>query len=98
MDDDSLPPPDARGRGAHARGLTDAVWRHARAGRAVEVTDAALDLLAERGLTPPTARAPLRCCICTQLEDPAAEALSGRTGPGDRLIADAKDGKLALRR
>ena len=31
------------------------------------------------------------------VEDPAAEALlSGRTGPGDRLIADAKDGKLVL--
>ena len=59
--------------------------------------DAALDLLAERGFDPTYGARPLRRCICTQLEDPAAEALlSGRTGPGDRLIADAKDGKLVL--
>ncbi len=81
-----------------ARGLTDAVRERMRAlGVQLEVTDAALDLLAERGFDPTYGARPLRRCICTQLEDPAAEALlSGRTGPGDRLIADAKDGKLVL--
>lgn len=81
-----------------ARGLTDAVRERMRAlGVQLEVTDAALDLLAERGFDPAYGARPLRRCICTQLEDPAAEALlSGRTGPGDRLIADAKDGKLVL--
>ena len=81
-----------------ARGLTDAVRERMRAlGVQLEVTDAALDLLAERGFDSTYGARPLRRCICTQLEDPAAEALlSGRTGPGDRLIADAKDGKLVL--
>ena len=81
-----------------ARGLTDAVRERMRAlGVQLAVTDAALDLLAERGFDPTYGARPLRRCICTQLEDPAAEALlSGRTGPGDRLIADAKDGKLVL--
>ena len=81
-----------------ARGLTDAVRERMRAlGVQLEVTDAALDLLAERGFDPTYGARPLRRCICTQLEDPAAEALlSGRAGPGDRLIADAKDGKLVL--
>ena len=81
-----------------ARGLTDAVRERMRAlGVQLEVTDAALDLLAELGFDPTYGARPLRRCICTQLEDPAAEALlSGRTGPGDRLIADAKDGKLVL--
>ena len=81
-----------------ARGLTDAVRERMRAlGVQLELTDAALDLLAERGFDPTYGARPLRRCICTQLEDPAAEALlSGRTGPGDRLIADAKDGKLVL--
>ena len=81
-----------------ARGLTDAVRERMRAlGVQLEVTDAALDLLAERGFDPTYGARPLRRCICTQLEDPAAEALlSARTGPGDRLIADAKDGKLVL--
>ena len=81
-----------------ARGLTDAVRERMRAlGVQLEVTDAALDLLAERGFDPTYGARPLRRCICTQLEDPAAEALlSGRTGPGDRLIADAKEGKLVL--
>ena len=81
-----------------ARGLTNAVRERMRAlGVQLEVTDAALDLLAERGFDPTYGARPLRRCICTQLEDPAAEALlSGRTGPGDRLIADAKDGKLVL--
>lgn len=81
-----------------ARSLTDAVRERMRAlGVQLEVTDAALDLLAERGFDPTYGARPLRRCICTQLEDPAAEALlSGRTGPGDRLIADAKDGKLVL--
>ena len=82
-----------------ARGLTDAVRERMRAlGVQLEVTDAALDLLAERGFDPTYGARPLRRCICTQLEDPAAEALlSGRTGPGDRLIADAKDGKIVFR-
>ena len=81
-----------------ARGLTDAVRERMRAlGVQLEVTVGALDLLAERGFDPTYGARPLRRCICTQLEDPAAEALlSGRTGPGDRLIADAKDGKLVL--
>ena len=55
------------------------------------------DALAGRGFDPYYGARPLRRTIRSSVEDPAAEALlSGRTGPGDRLIADAKDGKLVL--
>ena len=81
-----------------ARGMTNAVCERMRAlGVQLEVTDAALSLLAERGFDPAYGARPLRRCICTDLEDPAADAmLSGTVSAGDRLVADAKDGKIVL--
>ena len=81
-----------------ARGMTGAVCERMRAlGVQLEVTDAALNLLAERGFDPAYGARPLRHCICTDLEDPAADALlNGTVSPGDLLVADARDGKLVL--
>ena len=81
-----------------ARGMTNAVCERMRAlGVQLEVTDAALSLLAERGFDPAYGARPLRRCICTDLEDPAADAmLSGTVSAGDRLVADAKDGKIVV--
>ena len=81
-----------------ARGMTGAVCERMRAlGVQLEVTDAALNLLAERGFDPAYGARPLRRCICTDLEDPAADALlNGTVSPGDLLVADARDGKLVL--
>ena len=54
-----------------ARGMTGAVCERMRAlGVQLEVTDAALSLLAERGFDPAYGARPLRRCICTDLEDP----------------------------
>ena len=81
-----------------ARGMTGAVCERMRAlGVQLEVADAALNLLAERGFDPAYGARPLRRCICTDLEDPAADALlNGTVSPGDLLVADARDGKLVL--
>ena len=81
-----------------ARGMTGAVCERMRAlGVQLEVTDAALNLLAERGFDPAYGARPLRRCICTDLEDPAADALlNGTVSPGDLLVADARDGKIVL--
>ena len=81
-----------------ARGMTGAVCERMRAlGVQLEVTDAALSLLAERGFDPAYGARPLRRCICTDLEDPAADALlNGTVSPGDLLVADARDGKIVL--
>ena len=81
-----------------ARGMTGAVCERMRAlGVQLEVTDAALNLLSERGFDPAYGARPLRRCICTDLEDPAADALlNGAVSPGDLLVADARDGKLVL--
>ena len=49
------------------------------------------------GFDPAYGARPLRRCICTDLEDPAADALlNGTVSPGDLLVADARDGKLVL--
>ena len=81
-----------------ARSMVGAVCERMRAlGVKLEVTDAALSLLAERGFDPAYGARPLRRCICTDLEDPAADALlNGTVSPGDLLVADAKEGKVVL--
>lgn len=81
-----------------ARGMTEAVCGRMRElGVELRVTDEALDLLAERGFDPAYGARPLRRQISALLEDPAADAiLTGRTAPGDRLIATACGGEIVL--
>ena len=62
------------------------------------LTDAALDLLADRGFDPMWGARPLRRAIRSALEDPAAEMLlDGRLAPGSRALADVDAGELVLR-
>ena len=64
----------------------------------LSLTDAALDLLADRGFDPLWGARPLRRTIRSALEDPAAEMLlDGRLSPGDRALADVDAGELVLR-
>jgi ATP-dependent Clp protease ATP-binding subunit ClpB len=64
---------------------------------ALQLTDAALDLLGESGFDPVYGARPLKRAIQNQLENPLAQAiLAGRFGPGDAIQVDVQDGKLAF--
>jgi ATP-dependent Clp protease ATP-binding subunit ClpB len=64
---------------------------------ALQLTDAALDLLGESGFDPVYGARPLKRAIQNQLENPLAQAiLAGRFGPGDAISVDVQDGKLAF--
>ena len=79
-----------------ARGLTDAVRERMRAlGVQLEVTDAALDLLAERGFDPTYGARPLRRCLQSGAETLIAKKLlSGDLNANSTLVLDARDGEL----
>ncbi len=82
-----------------ARGMTDAVRERMRAlGVQLEVTDAALDLLAERGFDPTYGARPLRRCLQSGAETLIAKKLlSGDLGSGSTLVLDAENGELVCR-
>ena len=64
---------------------------------ALELTDAARDLLAEAGYDPVYGARPLKRAIQTRIENPLAERiLKGAFGPGDRIRADVADGDLVF--
>ena len=64
---------------------------------ALELTDAARDLLAEAGYDPVYGARPLKRAIQTRIENPLAERiLKGAFGPGDRISADVADGELVF--
>ena len=64
---------------------------------ALQLTDAALDLLGESGFDPVYGARPLKRAIQNQLENPLAQAiLAGHFGPGDVIQVDVHDGKLAF--
>ncbi len=65
----------------------------------LEVTDAALEWLAERGYDPSFGARPLRRLIQVRIEDALAEGiLEGRFREGDTVVVDVDDaGELALR-
>jgi ATP-dependent Clp protease ATP-binding subunit ClpB len=59
-------------------------------GLALELTPAAVELIAERGFDPIYGARPLKRSIQKNLIDPLATALlAGQFGPGDRVVADA---------
>ncbi len=63
----------------------------------LEVTTAAMDLLAEWGYDPVYGARPLKRVIQKKLEDPLAEMLlAGTFGEGDTVHVDAKDGELVF--
>ncbi len=64
---------------------------------ALDVSDAALDLLGEAGFDPVYGARPLKRAIRAQLENPPAqEILAGHFRPGDTVTVDAQDGKLVF--
>jgi ATP-dependent Clp protease ATP-binding subunit ClpC len=66
-------------------------------GATLEITEAALDWLAERGFQPEFGARPLRRTIQRELDDELADLLlSGQFNPGDTAIADVVDGKLHI--
>ena len=63
----------------------------------LEVTDEAIDKLAELGFNPVYGARPLRRAIQAAIEDAAAEAmLEGSFGAGDKARAVVEDGKITL--
>jgi ATP-dependent Clp protease ATP-binding subunit ClpB len=65
----------------------------------LEVTPAAMDLLAEAGFDPVYGARPLKRAIQQRLENPLAEALlAGEYGPGDTVKVDAGDDGLIFDR
>ncbi len=64
---------------------------------AIELTDAALDLLGEAGFDPVYGARPLKRAIQQRLENPLAQAiLAGRFGPGDTVRVDDSGDALAF--
>ncbi|MER7755263.1 ATP-dependent Clp protease ATP-binding subunit [Kitasatospora sp. NPDC097643] len=63
----------------------------------LEVTETAKEWLANRGYQPEFGARPLRRTIQTELDNRLSNMLlSGSVNPGDTVIADVKDGELAL--
>jgi ATP-dependent Clp protease ATP-binding subunit ClpC len=63
----------------------------------LEVTDAAMDLLAKRGYDRQFGARPLRRIIQNLIEDPLAEGLlQGRFKPGSTVVIDVRDDLLAI--
>ena len=68
-------------------------------GLRLEATDGALALTAQLGSDEKNGARPLRRLLQRHVEDPAAELLlSGTLAEGERLLLDAEDGRLVLRR
>jgi len=66
-------------------------------GLAIEVTDAAKDLLMEKGFDAVFGARPMRRAIQNLIEDPLAEGLlHGRFRPGDVIIVDRGGDDLTL--
>jgi ATP-dependent Clp protease ATP-binding subunit ClpB len=66
---------------------------------ALEVGDAALDLLGQAGFDPVYGARPLKRAIQHQLENPLAQRiLAGEFKPGDTIVAGVADGRLAFQR
>jgi ATP-dependent Clp protease ATP-binding subunit ClpB len=61
----------------------------------LEISDAALDKLAEAGFDPVYGARPLKRAIQAQVENPLARRiLQGEFGPGQKIVVDAKKGEL----
>jgi ATP-dependent Clp protease ATP-binding subunit ClpB len=66
-------------------------------GLELEVSEAALELLAEAGFDPVYGARPLKRAIQQQLENPlASKILSGGFAPGDTIEVDVKDGAFVF--
>jgi ATP-dependent Clp protease ATP-binding subunit ClpB len=65
----------------------------------LELTDRALDRLAEAGFDPVYGARPLKRAIQNTIENPLAqEVLAGRFGPGDIIIVDESEDAFVFTR
>jgi ATP-dependent Clp protease ATP-binding subunit ClpB len=65
----------------------------------LEVSDAAMDLLAEEGYDPVYGARPLKRVLQRRIQDPVAVGiLEGRFREGDTIVVDVENGELVLRR
>jgi len=65
----------------------------------LEMTEGALDIIAEVGYDPVFGARPLRRAIQHLIEEPLAmEILEGKFGPEDTIVADAEDGRIVFRK
>ena len=65
----------------------------------LEVSESAVDALADKGYDPVYGARPLRRAIQSGLEDACAEAiLDGTLRRGDKAVAEAEDGKIVLKK
>jgi ATP-dependent Clp protease ATP-binding subunit ClpB len=63
----------------------------------IQITDAALDLLAEAGFDPVYGARPLKRAIQQQVENPLAQQiLGGKFMPGDTIAVGVKEGRLTF--
>ncbi|HJV24763.1 MAG TPA: ATP-dependent chaperone ClpB [Aromatoleum sp.] len=89
---------DAKNIGAIARiQLHVLEQRLAKMDMTLEVTDAALQKIAEAGFDPVYGARPLKRAIQQEIENPLSKMiLDGRFGPKDRISVDARNGALAF--
>jgi ATP-dependent Clp protease ATP-binding subunit ClpA len=65
----------------------------------LEVTQSAMDVLANEGWDPNYGARPLRRAIQRLIEDPLSEeVLLGRFSPGETIVVDADDGRIIFRK
>lgn len=65
----------------------------------LQVEDAAMEIIADKGFDPVYGARPLRRYVQSQIEDAIAEmVLEGEAGEGATVLATAKDGKIVLER
>ena len=65
----------------------------------LEVTDAALGLIADAGFDPVYGARPLKRAIQSEIENPLAkEILSGRFAAKETIVVDAADGRIVFRK
>ena len=83
-----------------ARNMLDVVHQRVRnMGIDLEVSESAVDALADKGYDPVYGARPLRRAIQSGLEDACAEAiLDGTLRRGDKAVAEAEDGRIVLRK
>lgn len=79
--------------------LKDLNKRLAENGLQVEVTDAAKEVLVKEGFDEAYGARPLRRAIQQLLEDQISEdMLAGKFKAGDKVLADAEEGKIVLKK
>jgi len=65
----------------------------------IDVTDAALDKVAEEGFDPVYGARPLKRAIQTEIENPLAlKLLSGEFAPGDKVTVDVENGEIVFKK